>query len=125
MEQNLLGGEACVNLSLPAHTYLCLMKTTVRRKQQQQKKASLFLCSVTWQNVLWLKCEIRTDLSLRAVETLASRTYGGQALGAASRIWLGQEAKLRVRKRSNLLDPLVPFGKPQGIENRGGSAKNL
>lgn len=33
--------------------------------------------------------------------------FGGQAQGAASRIWLGQEAKLRVRKSSNLLDPLV------------------
>lgn len=33
--------------------------------------------------------------------------FGGQALGAASRIWFGQEAKLRVRKMYNLLDPLV------------------
>lgn len=56
------------------------------------------------------------------------RDFRGQALGAASRIWLGQEAKLRVRKMSNLLDPRVtdPFhlgshGESRRAENQPGT----
>lgn len=51
------------------------------------------LSSVTWQRVLWLKCEIRTDGSLSAVAMLASRTSKARHQGRPVESGLGNRPR--------------------------------
>lgn len=83
------------------HTHTCLMKTIARRKQKGlSPSGALSLGRMSY------GCNVKSgQTGSECCGDAGIRDSEGEELGAASRTGLGRDAKLRIRKGSDLLDP--------------------
>lgn len=56
-------------------------------RSAEKEKAYFFLWPATWQDVLWLKREIKTELSLSALEMPTSNTVDPWRLTLEAKNW--------------------------------------